>query len=337
MNCLIVGGAGYIGSHMVKHLGDAGHQVFVIDNLRTGCADAVVRGVLIEGDLANRDFILRVLREQAITAVFHFASSTQVGESTLQPALYYRNNVVNTINLLDAMRDAGVRHLVFSSTAAVYGEPEASPIPDAHRHAPINPYGRTKAMVEAILADYHKAYGLNSFSLRYFNAAGADPDGEIGERHDPETHLIPLVLQTASGRRASLAVFGRDYDTLDGTCIRDYIHVTDLASAHEKALHRLLRGGGCHACNLGTGQGYSVAEVIKTAERVTGRTITIEEKARRPGDPARLVADARRARALIDWEPQRSALDTIMADAWAWELRMVASLGLKAPLGSKDR
>lgn len=319
MNCLVVGGAGYIGSHMVKHLGDAGHRVFVFDNLSTGFANAVVRGTLIQGDLSDRAQMAKVLRDHGIAAVFHFASSIQVGESTQHPARYYRNNVVHTLNLLDAMMEVGVGHLVFSSTAAVYGEPEQIPIPETHRRRPINPYGRTKSMVEDILADYHAAYGLNAFSLRYFNAAGADPDGELGERHDPETHLIPLVLQTASGRRASIAVFGRDYDTPDGTCIRDYIHVTDLASAHDKALQKLITEGGCYACNLGTGQGYSVQQVIDAVERVTGRAVAVDERPRRPGDPARLVADAHRAQTLIGWQPKRSALDTIISDAWAWE------------------
>lgn len=333
MNCLVVGGAGYIGSHMVKHLAKAGHRVIVFDNLSTGFANAIVSGTLIEGDLADGDHVAHVLRDGSIDAVFHFASSIQVGESAIHPARYFRNNVVNTLNLLDAMIATGTRNLVFSSTAAVYGEPEQIPIPETHRRAPINPYGRTKSMVEDILADYHAAYGLNSFALRYFNAAGADPEGDLGERHEPETHLIPLVLRTASGRRASIAVFGRDYDTPDGTCIRDYIHVADLASAHEKALCKLLQNGGCYATNLGTGQGYSVAEVIKAAERITGCPVKVEEKSRRPGDPARLVADPRVARDLIGWEPRRSALDTIIADAWAWESRCVGLFALTVPLG----
>lgn len=324
MNLLVVGGAGYIGSHMVKYLGDAGHNVFVYDNLSTGFSDAVVRGQLIIGDLENTTEIEHVLRDHQIVAVFHFASSIQVGESTLNPAKYYRNNVINTINLLDAMRNANVRRIVFSSTAAVYGEPIHIPILETHPRVPINPYGRTKSLVEDILRDYHAAYGLESFSLRYFNAAGADPDVEIGERHDPETHLIPLILQVASGRRASISVFGRDYDTPDGTCIRDYIHVFDLASAHERALEQLIAIGGCHACNLGTGQGYSVEQVIKAVERITGRLVVVEEKPRREGDPARLVADARLASNLLGWRPELSDLDTIIAHAWAWEQKLVA-------------
>ncbi len=321
MKCLVVGGAGYIGSHMVKHLGDAGHDVIVFDNLSSGFAEAVRRGTLIVGDLSDALSIEAILRDYAIEAVFHFASSIQVGESSVNPALYYRNNVVNTLNLLDAMRATGVKRIVFSSTAAVYGEPQNVPIPDDHPRLPINPYGRTKAMVEEILRDYHAAYGLQSFSLRYFNAAGADPLGEIGERHDPETHLIPLILQVASGRRASIAVFGRDYDTPDGTCIRDYVHVSDLARAHELALAMLENEGGCFACNLGAGRGYSVAEVIAAVERVTGRSIAVDEKPRRPGDPARLVADPARAHMLLGWQPVLSDLETIIAHAWAWEQR----------------
>ena len=322
MRILVVGGAGYIGSHMVKHLGDAGHDVFVFDNLSTGFADAILRGQFIKGDLADQKLVRTILREHAIEAVFHFASSIQVGESTIDPAQYYRNNVINTINLLDAMRSAQVNRLIFSSTAAVYGEPHTIPIPETHRRSPINPYGRTKAMVEDILSDYHKAYGLQSFSLRYFNAAGADPNGEIGERHDPETHLIPLILQVASGRRASIAVFGRDYQTPDGTCIRDYIHVNDLAAAHESALHYLVEHGGCHACNLGTGQGYSVQQVIDAVKRVTGCSIKIDDRPRRDGDPAALIADPSQAHAKLAWTPKLSDLDTIIDHAWQWEKKL---------------
>jgi UDP-glucose 4-epimerase len=325
MNLFVTGGAGYIGSHMVKYLGDAGHQVVVLDNLSNGFADSVIRGELIRGDLADQDLIRRVLRDHAIEAVFHFASFIQVGESNTDPASYYRNNVVNTIHLLDAMRSAQISRLVFSSTAAVYGEPLSAAIPEAHPIAPINPYGRTKAMVESLLQDYHYAYGLQSVALRYFNAAGADPGGELGERHNPETHLIPLVLQVASGRREAVAIFGRDYETLDGTCIRDYVHVMDLASAHEQALHFLMAQGGYHVFNLGTGLGYSVQQVIAAAERVTGRFIRIDEKPRRPGDPACLVADATKAQTLLDWSPRLSDLDTLIAHAWAWELKRVAS------------
>ncbi len=325
MKLLVTGGAGYIGAHMVKQLGDAGHQVVVIDNLSNGFADSVVRGHLIQGDLSDQDLIERVLRNHEIEAVFHFASLMQVGESTVDPASYYRNNVINTLHLLDAMRSAQVKRLVFSSTAAVYGEPVSAAIPEGHPIAPINPYGRTKAMVESVLRDYHDAYGLHSVALRYFNAAGADPSGELGERHNPETHLIPLVLQVASGRRDAIAIFGRDYATLDGTCIRDYVHVMDLARAHEQALHFLMKQGGYHAFNLGTGSGYSVQQVIAAAERVTGRVIRKDEKPRRQGDPACLVADATKAKSVLNWSPCLSDLDTLITHAWAWELKQAAS------------
>jgi UDP-glucose 4-epimerase len=325
MQLLVVGGAGYIGSHMVKHLSDVGHQIIVFDNLSNGFSDAVLRGQLVQGDLADRNSIEAVLHSQQIDAVFHFASFIQVGESTVDPARYYRNNLVNTINLLDAMRSTRVKRLVFSSTAAVYGDPCVVPVSETDPIAPMNAYGRSKSMVENILLDYHAAYGLQSFSLRYFNAAGADPEGELGERHNPETHLIPLILQVASGRRPSVAIFGRDYDTPDGTCIRDYVHVMDLAKAHEQALRYLIAKGGCHACNLGTGQGYSVQQVIAAAERVTGKMIRIEENPRRPGDPARLIADATKARMMLGWLPHLSDLETLIAHAWAWELKQTAS------------
>ena len=323
MNVLVVGGAGYIGSHMVKYLGDTGYRVFVFDNLSTGFADAVVHGQLVQGDLANRELVEEVLRENKIETVFNFASSIQVSESIQDPAKYYRNNVINTINLLDAMRSTCITRLIFSSTAAVYGEPNTIPIPDAHPRMPINPYGRTKWMVEDVLRDYYHAYGIQSFSFRYFNAAGADPTGELGERHDPETHLIPLLLQVASGRRRSISVFGRDYETPDGTCIRDYVHVMDLAQAHERALQYLIANGGCHACNLGTGQGYSVQQLIEAVERVTGRSIRVEENPRRTGDPAQLVANASFAFERLGWSPRFSDLDTIISHAWAWEMKQV--------------
>lgn len=323
MNILVVGGAGYIGSHMVKYLSDAGYSVTVFDNLSTGFINAVVRGQLIKGDLADRGLVESVLRRQNIEYVFHFASSIQIGESTIAPSKYYRNNVTNTINLLDAMRSASVNRLIFSSTAAVYGEPHMFPIPDDHPRAPINPYGRTKSIVEDILCDYHRAYGLESFALRYFNASGADPAGELGECHDPETHLIPLLLQVASGRRRSISVFGRDYETPDGTCIRDYVHVMDLAQAHERALQYLIANGGCHACNLGTGQGYSVQQLIEAVERITGRSIRVEENPRRTGDPAQLVANASFAFERLGWSPRFSDLDTIISHAWAWEMKQV--------------
>jgi UDP-glucose 4-epimerase len=252
----------------------------------------------------------------------HFASCIQVGESLLKPDLYYRNNFCNTLNLLDAMVAHGVKHFIFSSTAAVFGEPDYVPIDEAHPARPINPYGISKWMVERALADYDRAFGLKSVCLRYFNAAGADPEGELGERHEPETHLIPLVLQAASGRRPEIAVFGRDYDTPDGTCIRDYVHVMDLCQAHLLALDALGIGGESDAFNLGNGSGFSVQQVIDAARRVTGRNIAVREAPRRPGDPARLVANSERAKRVLGWQPQYADLDVIVEHAWAWERKL---------------
>jgi UDP-glucose 4-epimerase len=256
---------------------------------------------------------------QGFDAVMHFASFIQVGESVQQPDKYYQNNVVNTLCLLDAMRAHGVSRLVFSSTAATFGEPQYSPIDEQHPQQPINPYGRTKLMVEQILQDYDTAYGMKSVCLRYFNAAGADPQGELGERHEPETHLIPLVLQVASGRRPHISVFGRDYDTPDGTCIRDYIHIEDLCTAHWLAVQALMAGQESQAYNLGNGSGFSVQEVVDTASRITGQKITVQDAPRRLGDPARLIADASRARLKLGWEPRYPDLATIIAHAWQWE------------------
>jgi UDP-glucose 4-epimerase len=263
--------------------------------------------------------------------VFHFASFIQVGESVKEPAKYYANNVVNTLKLLDAMVAHGVGRFVFSSTAAVYGEPAYTPIDEAHPKQPINPYGKTKWMVEQILEDYDRAYGLRSIALRYFNAAGADPEGQLGERHDPETHLIPLVLQAASGRRPHISVFGRDYDTPDGTCIRDYIHVADLADAHWLALDKLMQGAASAAYNLGNGNGFSVQQVIDTAASVTGRAIPVVDAPRREGDPARLVADSTAARQALNWQPTRFDLESIIEDAWKWECREMTPTELVEP------
>jgi len=257
-------------------------------------------------------------------AVMHFASFIQVGESVQKPAMYYENNVTNTLNLLDTMRLAGVDKFIFSSTAATFGEPQYSPIDEKHPQLPINPYGRSKLFIERILDDYDHAYGLRSVCLRYFNAAGADPEGQLGERHDPETHLIPLILQAASGRRPSISVFGRDYGTPDGTCIRDYVHISDLCSAHWLALMSLMNGAGSQRYNLGNGQGFSVQEVIDSALRVTGRKIQVADALRRVGDPARLVADATLATQQLGWQPRFSDLDLILAHAWQWEQRMAS-------------
>jgi UDP-glucose 4-epimerase len=319
MRILIVGGAGYIGSHMVKRLGQLGCSVTTLDNLSSGHRDAVLFGDFVHGDLADQALLADLLQPGRFDAVMHFASFIQVGESVQQPAKYYANNVTNTLHLLDAMRAAGVQRFIFSSTAATFGEPQYTPIDERHPQAPINPYGRSKLMIEQVLEDYDRAYGLKSVCLRYFNAAGADPDSELGERHEPETHLIPLVLQAASRRRADIAVFGRDYDTPDGTCIRDYIHINDLCEAHWLALQSLAQGAGSQRYNLGNGAGFSVQEVIDAAQRVTGRPIAVRNAPRREGDPARLVADATLARQQLGWVPQFPELETIVAHAWAWE------------------
>lgn len=318
---LVVGGAGYIGSHMVKRLRQAGLQAVVADDLSSGRREAVPGAALHVGDIGDASFVDAVLCTVKPTAVMHFASFIQVGESVAEPAKYYRNNVTATQTLLDGMRAHGVTRFIFSSTAAIFGEPQVVPIDEAHPKAPINPYGRSKWMVEQMLEDYDRAYGLKSICLRYFNAAGADPEGELGECHEPETHLIPLVLQVASGRRPHIGVYGQDYATPDGTCVRDYIHVSDLCGAHLLALRQLLEGAGSARYNLGNGNGYSVNEVIEAARRVTGHPIPVLAGPRREGDPPVLVADARAARGRLGWTPRFADLDTIVAHAWAWERR----------------
>lgn len=320
MKVLVVGGAGYIGSHVVKMLDQNGCRVATLDDLSSGHRDAVLCGDFIQGNFGDRTLLDEVL-SRGFDAVMHFASFIQVGESVQHPDKYYRNNVSYTLGLLDAMRAHGVNKFIFSSTAATFGEPQYSPIDEQHPQQPINPYGRTKLMVEQALADYDRAYGFKSVCLRYFNAAGADPEGQLGERHEPETHLIPLVLQAASGRRPSISVFGRDYDTPDGTCVRDYIHIQDLCSAHWLALQSLMNGADSQSYNLGNGNGFSVQEVIDTAERVTGRKIPVVDGPRRDGDPARLVADSRLAQENLDWQPQYADLATIIEHAWKWEMR----------------
>lgn len=318
---LVVGGAGYIGSHMVWLLGQKGVDAVTLDNLSSGHRDAVLHGRFVHGDIADQLILDKVFRQYRFDAVMHFASSIQVGESVQDPAKYYQNNVVNTLSLLNAMCAHGVDKFIFSSTAAIFGEPEYSPINEAHPKRPINPYGWSKLMVEQALADYDRAYGLKSVCLRYFNAAGAHPDGLLGERHEPETHLIPLVLQAASGRRPNITVFGRDYDTPDGTCIRDYIHILDLAEAHWLALQYLQSAGETTAFNLGNGNGYSVESVIQAVRRVTGEIIAVQEGRRRSGDPARLVANADKIRRELGWQPVYSDLDVIVEHAWQWECR----------------
>jgi len=316
---LVAGGAGYIGSHMTKLLLEAGEEVVVLDDLSSGHRDAVVGGKFILGNIGDFAFVDKALSENKINAVMHFASHIQVGESVVEPSKYYLNNVSNTLVLLDAMRKNGVRQFVFSSTAAVYGEPEVIPIPETHPKRPTNPYGRSKQQVEQILPDFDAAYGMKSVCLRYFNASGADPGGQLGERHEPETHLIPLVLRAAAGRSAGVQVFGDDYPTPDGTCIRDYIHVNDLCQAHFDALTYLRDENTSDAFNLGTGIGYSVRQIIETAQTVTKTKIPVSIAARRSGDPAVLVADSAKAYRDLGWRPARSDLENIIRDAWAWE------------------
>jgi UDP-glucose 4-epimerase len=318
---LVVGGAGYIGSHMVKRLRGAGYQPVVLDNLSQGRREAAGGAPLIVAELSDQPALDVLFQAYPIEAVMHFASFIQVGESLQLPGRYYDNNVNNTVGLLEAMVRHGVDKFIFSSTAAIFGDPQYVPIDEAHPKAPINPYGRSKLMVEQILEDFDRAYQLRSCCLRYFNAAGADPDGELGECHEPETHLIPLVLQVASGRREAITIHGNDYDTPDGTCIRDYIHVQDLSDAHLLALEALLAGGASARYNLGNGNGYSIREVIAAAQRVCGRGIGQQNGPRRAGDPARLVADPSLARAQLGWQPVFADLDTIIAHAWAWEQR----------------
>jgi UDP-glucose 4-epimerase len=308
---------------MAKTLVELGDSVTVLDNLSTGHRDAVPgKARLVVSDLSQRSFLYNFLEQNDFDAVMHFASCIDVAESVRDPGKYYQNNVTNTLKLLEAMIANGVRHFVFSSTAAVYGEPKYFPIDEEHPLLPINPYGFSKYMVERVLADFDRAYGLKSVSLRYFNAAGADPDGSLGERHDPETHLIPLLLQVAAGKREYLELFGLDYDTPDGTCIRDYVHVSDICSAHLGALDALLGGSSSAAYNLGNGSGFSVLEVISAVESVTGRRLEIREGPRRPGDPARLIADASRAHRELSWSPRFPGLLQIVEHAWAWERRL---------------
>jgi UDP-glucose 4-epimerase len=327
MKLLVVGGAGYIGSHMVKMLVNSKHDVIVLDNLSTGFRELAKYGELVVGDLANESLLEDLFSKHKFDGVMHFAAASLVSESMTDPAKYYRNNVSNTINLLDAMVKHNVKSFVFSSSAAVYGEPNSDLIDESHAKNPINPYGSTKLMIERILLDYASAYGLNSVSLRYFNACGADPEGELGECHDPETHLIPLILQAASGRRESITVFGRDYATDDGTCARDYVHINDLCSAHALALDKLTVSNDCGALsyNLGNGSGFSVQQVIDVVQAVVskdGYSVTVEDGKRRAGDPATLVADAAKAKFELGWQPNYDDLKTIVSHAWAWERKL---------------
>jgi UDP-glucose-4-epimerase GalE len=315
---LVTGGAGYIGSHAAKSLAASGFRPVVYDNFVYGNRWAVQWGPLVEGDIADRDLLIRTIREYDIEAIIHFAAFAYVGESVAKPEIYFRNNVVGSLSLLDAMRETGLGRIVFSSTCATYGTPDRVPITEDTPQRPVNPYGETKLMIERALHWYGPVHGINSVSLRYFNACGADASGEIGEAHDPETHLIPLILDAAAGKRPQIDIYGTDYETPDGTCIRDYIHVTDLADAHVRAVEYLLAGGKTVAVNLGTGTGHTVREVIDAVERVTGRTVPRREVARRPGDPAALVADPSLAASLFGWRASHSTLDEIVSTAWRW-------------------
>lgn len=317
-NILVVGGAGYIGSYMCKYLSKNGYNPVVLDNLIYGHREAVKRGAFFKGSMDDSALLDQIFSEYQIVAVMHFAAFCYVGESVLQPARYYRNNVANTLNLLEVMLKKRVSRFIFSSSCATYGEPVEIPITENHIQNPINPYGRSKLMVEEILEDFSNAYELEYVSLRYFNAAGADPDGELGEDHTPETHLIPLVLETALRKRETINIFGDDYPTEDGTCIRDYIHIDDLAQAHLLAMERLLNGlpGGCF--NLGNGSGHSVMQLIETARKVTGKIIPFKVVGRRPGDPAVLIGSSEKAIKALGWHPEFPELETIIGTAWKW-------------------
>ncbi len=316
---LVAGGAGYIGSHTVKHLLQNDYEVVVLDNLVYGHREAVLTDNFEQVDLKDKSEVDKVFKKYNIDAVIHFAAYTYVGESVNEPCKYYWNNVVNTLNLLDVMRENNVKNIVFSSTCATYGNPQYMPLDEKHNQKPINPYGKTKFMMEQIMQDYERAYGLNYVALRYFNAAGADKDGELGESHTPETHLIPLVLKAIKGERDCITVFGTDYDTKDGTCIRDYIHVEDLADAHRRAVENLFAGKGSDCINLGTGIGNSVKEIITASEKVTGQKVPVKYGERREGDPAKLFANNDKAKQVLGWKPQYTNVEDIIKTAWNWE------------------
>jgi UDP-glucose 4-epimerase len=318
---LVTGGAGYIGAHAVKALEQKGFNVIVLDNLVYGHQELVnanLKAKVVVGDISDRQMLGQLFSTTKIDAVMHFAAFAYVGESVSDPAKYYQNNVVGTLALLDTMREHGIKNFIFSSTCATYGNPVRIPIDENHPQQPINPYGAGKFMVERALQDYDPAYGMKSVIFRYFNAAGADPDGQFGEDHNPETHLIPLILQAAAGKRKAISVFGTDYDTPDGTCIRDYIHVTDLAQAHVLGLEYLLEHQVSQVFNLGNGNGFSVKEVIDTARKVTGKEIAVEECPRRAGDPASLIGSSDKARQMLGWQPQYADLKAIVEHAWNW-------------------
>ncbi|HSW11320.1 MAG TPA: UDP-glucose 4-epimerase GalE [Solimonas sp.] len=325
---LVVGGAGYVGSHMCLRLHEAGHRITVLDNLSSGHRQLARWGEFVHGALEDRPLVEMLLKSRAIDVVMHFAAMSEVGQSVADPYMYYRSNVVATLGLLEAMRAQGVTRLIFSSTAAVYGDPQSARIAEDHPRRPVNPYGKTKLAIEYILEDASTGYGLHAVSLRYFNAAGADPLARIGEHHDPETHLIPRLLRKAAGEAIDVRIFGSDYPTHDGSCIRDYVHVCDLADAHLQAFHFSQRAPGFHAFNLGSGQGYSVREVIRAVERVTGCRMAVPCAGRRVGDPAALVADSDRAAAELGWMPRYQDIDRIVEDAWRWQQRGVSAQAL---------
>lgn len=317
-NILVIGGAGYIGSHMVRMLAKQGYNPVVFDNLSKGHREAVANYPFELGDLGDKARLTEVFKKYGIEAVMHFAAFAEVGESVKEPSKYYHNNVAKVLDLLDALVENDIKYFVFSSTAATFGEPIRPKIGESHPQNPINPYGNTKLMVEKILADFDTAYGLKATALRYFNASGADDSGEIGESHNPETHLIPIVLQAAAGKRASIKMFGTDYPTPDGTCVRDYVHVNDLARAHILALEKMFKDNVSERFNLGSGNGFSVAEIVKEAKRITGIDFTVEKAPRRDGDPAVLVADSAKAERILGWKPQYN-LTRIIETAWNWE------------------
>lgn len=317
-NILVIGGAGYIGSHMVRMLAKQGYNPVVFDNLSKGHREAVANYPFELGDLGDKARLTEVFKKYGIEAVMHFAAFAEVGESVKEPSKYYHNNVAKVLDLLDALVENDIKYFVFSSTAATFGEPVRPKIDESHPQNPINPYGNTKLMVEKILADFDTAYGLKATALRYFNASGADDSGEIGESHNPETHLIPIVLQAAAGKRASIKMFGTDYPTPDGTCVRDYVHVNDLARAHILALEKMFKDNVSERFNLGSGNGFSVAEIVKEAKRITGIDFTVEKAPRRDGDPAVLVADSAKAERILGWKPQYN-LTRIIETSWNWE------------------
>jgi len=318
---LIVGGAGYIGSHTNKMLSNSGYKTIVLDNLIYGHLEFVKWGIFIEGDIADKTILEFIFSNYNIQAVMHFSAFAYVGESVNKPSKYYNNNVVNTINLLDAMVEHNVTNFIFSSTCATFGEPEYIPVDENHPQKPLSPYGKTKLIVEEILADYEVAYGLKHIILRYFNAAGADPDCEIGEDHTPETHLIPLVLDAAMGKRDNISIFGTDYDTKDGTCVRDYIHINDLAKAHMLGLEWMLKNKKSNNFNLGNGEGFSVKQIIDVAKKVTGNNISVNYAERRGGDPATVVGSYDKVEKVLGWKPEFKNIERIIETAWSWHLK----------------